>query len=934
MQHYHTDKERIASLIDSYREEIGGVNSKNAKAIQDYIEAEEKKVYEAVEKRIANGEKPPIFDSSVNYPMEMAYKVEVNEQLIGHFYSKVAGSIVDNNVLKQLLADYYDDSFFSEEEEAFLSSHFKEVINYIINTSGVKFQEYSGLKEVHLLSSEILELITKQIEIPDNATIYNPFTGLAQFASLFSRNHFICEESYTSGRERNCKDDSNWLWAWMKVALFANNVDSEIVDGNNIPSSYDYVFSYIPFTSIDFFINQNDDTFKSLYSWNCDAAIISKLEGVYQNLNKDGKMILLLPDFLLRKDGENYPLENFWKQVICHRSLVKIIHLPSTCNNLNYNFCLLIIDKGCLFNNVTMIDARFAKKQSDLRIIELEDYLDVLRENSKQKTESSFSPRCYKGVFIEGKDKVVEEYNIPFSQNLDLDLFEEMLHNNGIDPNTGLRKIVTINHTDLNPSLLFPQVYVIEKPQNVDSLIPLSKLCTFVPTKIRELKFDLPEDTPWVKERNLTYTFHGPLNILEVEKANCPNNPQQTEDFLFNQMGEFSEERPWSQRKPIGRRVIEYRKCTYLDGSKDAVLIKVDTKDYPFAVLAVEEKPIAIDKNILVFCPNDGVNIRTLAAIIKMPIVCNQIIAYENLGLENHLDDIIVPYDKWLIDNEVSRLLHEEEMANSLKANYENIKKSVRMRKHALTQSMSSIGAMFNALNAYRNRKGGIITDEEVISRVKGTTVNEAFDYLSKSIKNMMPVLEHIADVEYTFEKPEWIDPEAFIENYLSKNENGWINFKPVITWEKGHNIATNNIVDPSTGSVIFRRGEILSQFQFPKDALEKIFDNIISNAQSHGFVKSRADYKIKFSWYTEDKAVKILIENNGSPIPDDRDPSSLLEYGVSTVLHCDGHNGIGCNEIDDVMRRYDGKVDIISSPQEEYTVKYLLTFSRSNSIY
>lgn len=934
MQHYHTDKERIASLIDSYREEIGGVNSKNAKAIQDYIEAEEKKVYEAVEKRIVNGEKPPIFDSSVNYPMEMAYKVEVNEQLIGHFYSKVAGSIVDNNVLKQLLADYYDDSFFSEEEEAFLSSHFKEVINYIINTSGVKFQEYSGLKEVHLLSSEILELITKQIEIPDNATIYNPFTGLAQFASLFSRNHFICEDSYTLGRERNCKDDSNWLWAWMKVALFANNVDSEIVDGNNIPSSYDYVFSYIPFTSIDFFINQNDDTFKSLYSWNCDAAIISKLEGAYQNLNKDGKMILLLPDFLLRKDGENYPLENFWKQVICHRSLVKIIHLPSTCNNLNYNFCLLVIDKGCLFNNVTMIDARFAKKQSDLRIIELEDYLDVLRENSKQKTESSFSPRCYKGVFIEGKDKVVEEYNIPFSQNLDLDLFEEMLHNNGIDPNTGLRKIVTINHTDLNPSLLFPQVYVIEKPQNVDSLIPLSKLCTFVPTKIRELKFDLPEDTPWVKERNLTYTFHGPLNILEVEKANCPNNPQQTEDFLFNQMGEFSEERPWSQRKPIGRRVIEYRKCTYLDGSKDAVLIKVDTKDYPFAVLAVEEKPIAIDKNILVFCPNDGVNIRTLAAIIKMPIVCNQIIAYENLGLENHLDDIIVPYDKWLIDNEVSRLLHEEEMANSLKANYENIKKSVRMRKHALTQSMSSIGAMFNALNAYRNRKGGIITDEEVISRVKGTTVNEAFDYLSKSIKNMMPVLEHIADVEYTFEKPEWIDPEAFIENYLSKNENGWINFKPVITWEKGHNIATNNIVDPSTGSVIFRRGEILSQFQFPKDALEKIFDNIISNAQSHGFVKSRADYKIKFSWYTEDKAVKILIENNGSPIPDDRDPSSLLEYGVSTVLHCDGHNGIGCNEIDDVMRRYDGKVDIISSPQEEYTVKYLLTFSRSNSIY
>jgi hypothetical protein len=537
-------------------------------------------------------------------------------------------------------------------------------------------------------------------------------------------------------------------------------------------------------------------------------------------------------------------------------------------------------------------------------------------------------------VFINGEEKMAEEFEKPFFQTIDLHLFSSMQQNKGIDPNMGLRKMISLNRNALNTDLLLPQVYAVEKPQDTDRSIPLSKLCSYIPTKIRELTIDIPLDTPWVKERNLAYTFHGPLNILEVEKADCPNNPPHTKDYSFNHLGELSEARPWSQRKPIGRRVLEYRNCTYLDGSKDAVLIKVNTKDYPFAVLAVEGKPIAVDKNIMAFCPNDGVNIRTLAAIIKLPIVCHQLIAYERFGLENHLEDIIVPYDKWLIDNEVSRLLHEEEMANILRTNYENIKKSVRMRKHALTQSMSSIGAMFNALNAYRNRKGGNITDEEIISRVKGTTVNDAFDYLSKSIKNMMPVLEHIADVEYSFEKPEWIDPEAFIEDYISKNENGWINFKSVVSWEKGHNIATNDIVDPFSGSVIFRRGEILTQFQFPKDALAKIFDNIISNAQFHGFIKSRIDYKIKFSWYTEDKAVKILIENNGSPIPDDRDPSSLLEYGVSTVLHCDGHNGIGCNEIDDIMRRYDGKVDIISSPEEEYTVKYILTFFRSNSVY
>ena len=61
MQQYGTDMERVATLIDSYREEIGGANSKNAKALQDYIEAEERRQNSVIEERIANGEDMPFF---------------------------------------------------------------------------------------------------------------------------------------------------------------------------------------------------------------------------------------------------------------------------------------------------------------------------------------------------------------------------------------------------------------------------------------------------------------------------------------------------------------------------------------------------------------------------------------------------------------------------------------------------------------------------------------------------------------------------------------------------------------------------------------------------------------------------------------------------------------------------------------------------------
>ena len=932
MQQYTTDMERVATLIDSYREEIGGANSNNAKAIQTYIEAEERRQNSVIEERIANGENISFFETVVKHPIELENKIKVNEQLLGHFYLKAAGKEADESVLMQLLADYYDDSFFTPEEESFLILHFVEVINYIIETSYLIFQEYSDGKEVHLLPAEVLELVATEFTIPDGATIYNPFAGFAQFANIFKGGKFICEESYTIGRKRNYKDDANWLWAWMKVALFANNRNAKVIDNSEVPTSYDYAISYIPYTTTDFFINPNEDTYMSVLENECDTVIISKLQLVYQKLSNKGKMLLIIPEFLMWKNCKNYPMGDLWRQMVSERSLAKIIQLPSTCNGLNYNFCIVIIEKGCQTSDVLMTDVRFAAKTPDIRIIELEDYLDVIRKNGQKASEETL-PSGYRRVYVNGEEKMAEEYDVPFFQTVNIELISAMTRNSGKDPNTGLRKAVSIDERDLNLNLLLPQVYVSQKLQDVGDSIPLSNLCSFVSTVIKDLDFDLPLDTPWIKVNNLTYTYQGAIDCSKVGKAECPNNPPHTDDYLFDSKGKLSEGYPWYQRKPIGRRVLEYRKCTYLDGMRDAVLIRIDMNGNPYAIFASEDKPVAVDKGIMAFCPNDDVSIYTLAAILRMPIVYNQIVSYEKFGLSEHLVDIKVPFDKWLIDNEVSRLVNEEKTVLTITNANEDIKKSVRMRKHALTQSMSSIQAMFNALNAYRVRKGGMMADEDIISRVKGTTVNEAFEYLSRNIKGIMPVLEHITDVEYSFGDSEWIEPESFIDNYISKNEKGWITFSPIITWVEGDNKAKDDIVDSSTGMLLFRKGEAFSQFMFPKDALEKILDNIISNAQSHGFDKSRDDYHIKFSWYAENKTVKLLIENNGSPIPDDRDPASLLEYGVSTALHSDGHNGIGCNEIDDIMQRYDGKVEILSSPQEEYTVKYLLTFYRSNSV-
>ena len=175
MQQCSMDMERVAFLVDSYREEIGGANSKNVKAIQEFDDAEEKKRYVAIEERIDKGEEVPQFEVVIEHPVEMESMIRANEQLLGHFYSKVAGNYADKDVLLQLLPDYYDTTFFTDEEEMFLTVNFKDVVNYIITTSYLTFQEYSDLKEVHLLSPELLNMVATVFEIPEGSVVYNPF---------------------------------------------------------------------------------------------------------------------------------------------------------------------------------------------------------------------------------------------------------------------------------------------------------------------------------------------------------------------------------------------------------------------------------------------------------------------------------------------------------------------------------------------------------------------------------------------------------------------------------------------------------------------------------------------------------------------------------------------------------------------------------------
>lgn len=475
-----------------------------------------------------------------------------------------------------------------------------------------------------------------------------------------------------------------------------------------------------------------------------------------------------------------------------------------------------------------------------------------------------------------------------------------------------------IASSNIDPELLWPSFYSTTRPENG---IPLSEIVTFVDLADREVIKD--DDGDWVL----------PEGLKEMPVAVPAKMAREYKDAnLLMQDLDLAGSKLFDDQWKFWIRALK-EPCVLLYGNKEKTVVGY--------IREIPKTGIATLDTIVCLVPKDGIDVRYVAALLLTPEVKGQL---ESI-CQGSINDTTFPLimNKVIVPNhsDKGRLEFMSEVnydalnasQRELVQEHQNYTKAVRMRKHALSQSFSAMKEMFSVLNTCRMNQDGVLSDNDKISPFDDKTVRDAFEFLSDRFDTMAYRLDHIADVEYDFSKPEWVDPEGFIEKYIEKNKLGWISFMPKCSWEKGHNLAKEDIKEPTTGNVIIKKGEPLQKLFFSRDALERVISNIVSNAQSHGFTdEKRSDYILRFSWHLEGTALIMEIENNGTPIPSDRSTSSLLEYGVSTALNKDGHNGIGCNEIDVIMRKYNGSVKIVSAPEEEFKVKYILRFEHTNS--
>ena len=546
----------------------------------------------------------------------------------------------------------------------------------------------------------------------------------------------------------------------------------------------------------------------------------------------------------------------------------------------------------------------FSETRNELAGTKKNDFLNFRKRIVNDKSISSLVKYEDKAIIGDGKINYIM-LDIIKSLNQTVSIIDETKSN---------KKVIPAGNIDSD--ILWPSFYMVNRPSDwkplssIAELFPDISLAKFVKGK----GYVLPEEAKdmLLVQPNTFGDSYKDANLWQ--KSVCYVN-----DPVFD-------ESDW-----IDFHVVK-KPCILLSGNKETLKAGY-TRRVPengFAYIAG-----------CALVPKDGIDLRYLTALLFEPAIKNQILTICDGSVSHYtmsliLDKILIPDHDEL---EQMKFLAEANYEawgatqEEMKKEHENYTKAVRMRKHSLSQSVLAMKSTFSALNKYRVRNNGLIKDNDAISPVAEITAGDTFELLLKDLDDLGIKVDHIADVEYTFNNPEWIDPEKYIEDYVAKNQNGWLTFKPVLAWSHGNNVAKDKMIDITSGKII-EKGNTINTFLFPKDALDKIFNNIVSNAKAYGFTDNqRRDYILRFSWHYDGIALALIIENNGTPIPSDRDTASLLEYGVSSALNKDGHNGIGCSEIREIMSEYNGNVRIVSSPDEHFTVKYVLTFERCNCI-
>lgn len=307
-------------------------------------------------------------------------------------------------------------------------------------------------------------------------------------------------------------------------------------------------------------------------------------------------------------------------------------------------------------------------------------------------------------------------------------------------------------------------------------------------------------------------------------------------------------------------------------------------------------------------------------AVQKQVEMLNRTVLWNRVFTKENIRSIVIHVPNKELQEEACREDARQylvEADRKLLEQYEDFRRDIHMKKHAIGQTLGNFSNWWKALQRARQEGNGVVSDTAIVGKISQYKVGAIYDQIDSIVKTLMEQVNKF-DRGYHLQKERFALSE-FIKDYITNNPSTIFEYDYISPLED----------DDEKGCVYV---------DFAKEALKIIFDNIVSNACCHGFNECDKNYIIRIGLtYSTDKCV-VDISNNGATLHHGLDPKSVFEYGWSYKFAVntskDGghqHCGIGGYEVKQLMREFGGSAEFISNPSDEYPITYRLTFKTAN---
>ena len=228
----------------------------------------------------------------------------------------------------------------------------------------------------------------------------------------------------------------------------------------------------------------------------------------------------------------------------------------------------------------------------------------------------------------------------------------------------------------------------------------------------------------------------------------------------------------------------------------------------------------------------------------------------------------------------------------------------VRRRKHDLNNMLGDVRNSFSAVSLYLHSKG---YDAELLDEDSGLSISQLFSHLESTFSSMSRIIRHLDDEE-VYAEPEVID---LIPRLEALEKEGHANYTVHFSYDK--HAFTDEL----------QEGEVAHAFiKFGSVNLDRVFFNIIQNAERHGFTDpSRTDYTVEIELSLDiNKACYIIrFKNNGKPLPEGM---NTRRYGIrAETAGVTAGNGDGGAIVKSTIEHYGGKMELINQVDDVFPV-------------